>query len=165
MEFQALLKAIFRPSVILGAVILAAVLLCLAISLLWITRPGPLPAQPPTAVLNVILAPTNTVVMNTPTPSNEPQTTRLVPPPQGGEAISVGAYVQISGTGGDGLRLRSEPSLQGDVKFLALEAEVFLVENGPRLNDEYTWWLLTAPYDASIQGWAVANYLLVVQNP
>jgi len=165
MELLSLFKAIFRPSVIFGAVILAASLLCILIFILWLTRPGPLPAQSPTAVLNVIPAPTNTAVVNTPTPSSEPQPTRLVPPAQGGEEISVGAFVQISGTGGDGLRLRSEPSLQGDVNFLALEAEVFLVENGPRLNDEYTWWFLSAPYDPSVQGWAVANYLLVVQNP
>jgi hypothetical protein len=51
------------------------------------------------------------------------------------------------------------------VRFLGLEAEVFQVSDGPRQVDGYTWWFLVAPYDASVQGWAVANYLAVVQNP
>lgn len=79
--------------------------------------------------------------------------------------ISVGAYVQITGTGTDGLRLRESPGLDGKVKFIGIEAEVFLVQDGPREADGYTWWFLTAPYDDTVQGWAVSNYLSVIQNP
>jgi len=61
--------------------------------------------------------------------------------------------------------LRSEPGLKGTVRFLGLEAEVFQVYDGPQQADGYTWWFLVAPYDANVQGWAVANYLNVVQNP
>jgi hypothetical protein len=79
--------------------------------------------------------------------------------------LAVGAYVQIAGTGGDGLRLRAEPGLQSRVLFLALEAEVFLVTGGPRDADGYTWWYLEAPAEKSRQGWAASNFLAVVQNP
>jgi hypothetical protein len=63
------------------------------------------------------------------------------------------------------LRLRSEPGLNGVVRFLGLESEVFQVKDGPRQVDDYTWWFLVAPYDASIQGWAVGNFLVPAQNP
>jgi hypothetical protein len=77
----------------------------------------------------------------------------------------VGAYVQITGTGGDGLRLRADPGLDGEVRFLALESEMFQVMDGPRQEGDYSWWFLVAPYDEKVKGWAVANYLTIVQNP
>jgi hypothetical protein len=88
-----------------------------------------------------------------------------VPPsPPAGE-ISIGAYVQILDTGGAGLRLRSEPSLNGQVLLLGSEAEVFEVKDGPVEMDGYTWWYLVGPFDETRRGWAVANYLNLVQNP
>jgi len=63
------------------------------------------------------------------------------------------------------LRMRSRPGLEGEIRFLGYEAEVFHVTDGPQSADGYTWWYLVAPYDESIQGWAVANFLAVVQNP
>ncbi len=77
----------------------------------------------------------------------------------------MGAYVQITGTGGDGLRVRAEAGLKGAVRFIALEAEVFQVTDGPQEADGYTWWYLVAPADESRQGWAASNYLTVVQSP
>jgi hypothetical protein len=75
------------------------------------------------------------------------------------------AYVQISGTGGDGLRLRVEPGLKSEVRILGAEDEVFEVKDGPREADGFTWWYLVGPYDQTRRGWAVSNYLQVVQNP
>jgi hypothetical protein len=85
-------------------------------------------------------------------------------PPAAGDIV-IGDYVQVTGTGGDGVRLRSDPGLNGTILFLGLEAEVFQVSDGPRQVDGYTWWFLVAPYDNSVRGWAVANYLAEVQNP
>jgi hypothetical protein len=79
--------------------------------------------------------------------------------------IAVGAYVQITGTGGDGLRLRTDPGLNSEVRLLGAEAEVFQVNEGPQEADGYTWWYLVGPYDSSRRGWAVANFLAIVQNP
>jgi hypothetical protein len=48
---------------------------------------------------------------------------------------------------------------------LGVEAEVFQVRDGPRDVDGYVWWFLVAPTDETRGGWAVSNYLAVVQNP
>ena len=45
------------------------------------------------------------------------------------------------------------------------EEEIFLVADGPQQVDNYTWWYLVGPFDESRHGWAVANFLRVVQNP
>ena len=81
------------------------------------------------------------------------------------DAIGIGAYVQISGTEGEGLRIRSSPGLNGDTVFRGDEAEVFMVRDGPQTADGYTWWYLVAPYDQTRAGWAAANYLVVVPAP
>ena len=77
----------------------------------------------------------------------------------------VGAYVQVTGTGGDGLRLRDQPGLNGNVLLVASEAEVFRLEDGPVEMDGYTWWSLIGPFDETRRGWGVANYLEIIQNP
>jgi hypothetical protein len=79
--------------------------------------------------------------------------------------IALGAHVQILGTGGDGLRLRMEPGLGGQVRLLGSEAEVFRVDDGPVELDGYTWWYLVGPFNERRHGWAVSNFLAVVQNP
>ncbi|GAB4529155.1 MAG: hypothetical protein Fur0018_15620 [Anaerolineales bacterium] len=100
-----------------------------------------------------------------PTPTTPPSPTALPVLPSNSGTITAGAFVQINGTGGDGLRLRSSPGLDSAVQYVALEAEVFQVQDGPQERDGYTWWFLVAPYDATHQGWAVSNYLLEVQSP
>ena len=87
----------------------------------------------------------------------------LISPAQG--EITVGTYVKIFGTGGDGLRLRDEPGLGGNVRMLGEETEVFLVDSGPQNIDEYIWWHLTGYYDETRGGWAVADYLSIVEKP
>ncbi|HOD45540.1 MAG TPA: helix-turn-helix domain-containing protein, partial [Anaerolineaceae bacterium] len=88
--------------------------------------------------------------------------------PVAGDGIGIGMYVQILGTGGDGLRLRSGAGMSYDPIFLGMEAEVFEVMDGPREGDGYMWWFLKAPYDPNRKGWARSDYLSVVstsQNP
>ena len=165
MDTRALLRYVFSPWVVGGAVLLAIFLFCGSWVLLYSTRPGPEAAAPATAIVNVIPLPTPTPVVPTPTPSPEQTPTSAVPPGQGSQNFALGTFVQVSGTGGDGLRLRSEPGLNGTVRFLGLESEVFQVKDGPRQVDDYTWWFLVAPYDASVQGWAVGNFLVPAQNP
>lgn len=75
-----------------------------------------------------------------------------------------GDLVEVSGTGGAGLRLRIAPDLDAAVNILALEHEVYEVRGGPTEADGYTWWFLVNPYDNGIQGWSVANFLREV-NP
>jgi len=80
-----------------------------------------------------------------------------------GVIFGAGIYVQISGTGGDGLRLRQQPGTGSEVMFMGYEAEVFKVMDGPKEQDGYIWWYLTAPYDESRSGWAASNFLTVIE--
>lgn len=121
----------------------------------------------PTPVLTVVPAPTDTPVPPTakPSPSPLPPTATSVPPPISAGGFTQGDLVEVSGTSGDGLRLRSEPSLAGSINGLAKDSEVFRVQQGPVEADEYTWWFLVNPYDDTRKGWAVANYLRPLQTP
>lgn len=120
---------------------------------------------PATAVLNIIEAPTITLTPLSSTATPSATQSSDVPPPHLAGDLSIGDNVQISGTGGDGLRLRSSPGLQGEVLFLGYEGEVFQISDGPEDSDGYIWWYLIAPYDEKVQGWAVSNYLIILQNP
>lgn len=156
-----LLIAIFRPRVILGAILVGFCLMCLGWSLLWLTRSAPAAGSPSTAIFNVVDLPaaTATALPGQPTPS-----ATIFPTPPPGQ-VAIGAYVQVVGTGGTGLRLRAEPGLEGEVRLLASEAEVFQVTEGPVESSGYIWWYLVGPFDPSRYGWAVSNYLELVQNP
>ncbi len=148
--------------VLLGMVGIACALFTLTAGLLMFGRASGEPPQA-TAVLEIIPAPPSyfeTATQSAAPPNSEP----TVPPPPAGE-FGIGAYVQVTGTSGDGLRLRSEPSLKSDVLMLASEAEVFKLDDGPVNVDGYTWWHLVGPFDNTRLGWAVVNYLAVVQQP
>ncbi len=100
----------------------------------------------------------------TPPPTNTPI---ILPSPtaQGEAGIQQGGYVQISGTEGEGLRLRVNPSLNGEIAYLGLEGEIFFVKGGPVEGDSHVWWQLEAPLNASRQGWVVSEYLRPAQGP
>jgi hypothetical protein len=157
---------LFNKKVVLSGIIIALVILTLgAIFLLWV---GPnLPKQPLNSqnyVITIIPAATSTprAVSPSPLPVSPTPPPTFTPLPG---VIAINTYVQITGTDGDGLRLRAAPSLSSDPLFLGNEAEVFLVVDGPQDSDGYTWWYLTAPYDATRSGWAVANYLVRIPYP
>jgi hypothetical protein len=76
----------------------------------------------------------------------------------------VGALVEVFGTSGDGLRLRSEPDLQASILVLGVDTEVFQVEDGPVEAEGFQWWYLINPYDTAKQGWAVSTYLRALSS-
>lgn len=156
----------FHPR-ILGIVVISGVgLLVGLLGLAWLTRPASSPTASATAIVNIIKAPTATPLAPTPTAGNPVSPGEEIPGSSpAGEGIAVDAYVQIVGTGGDGLRLRDKAGLAGTMRLLGSEAEVFLVKDGPVETDGYTWWYLVGPFDDTRFGWAVANYLSIVQNP
>lgn len=137
----------------------------LLVGIPWLV--GPADEAAPTPVLTVVPAPTDTPVPPTPLPSPTPipSTATPVPPPISAGGFSKGDLVEVSGTSGDGLRLRSTPSLAGSINGLAGDNEVFRVQDGPVDADAYTWWFLVNPYDETRKGWAVANYLRPLQSP
>jgi hypothetical protein len=156
------LRAHLNRSVIFGAIGFAAVLVVITLVVIGFTSPrlspevGFAPAD-----LTLIPAPTHTPNV-TPVPTPDPN---LVTPTPDPNSISVGGYVQISGTEGEGLRIRSAPGLTGETVFFGGESEVFIVRDGSQVADGYTWWYLVAPYDETRAGWAAADFLVVVPSP
>jgi hypothetical protein len=148
--------------VIFGAIGFTGILLIATLVVIGWTSPrfspevGFAPAD-----LTMIPAPTHTPDV-TPTPTIDPS---LVTPTLAPGAIGIGVYVQISGTEGEGLRIRSAPGLNGDTVFFGGESEVFIVRDGSQTADGYTWWYLVAPYDETRAGWAAADFLAVVPSP
>ncbi len=149
--------------IFLAGVLAGAGLFCGLVVVIVLARPPFVPVHPePTAVITLIPAPTPTATAMMDlfsSPTSTPERGVVI------DGIGKGLYVQISGTGGDGLRLRATASTSGEVRFLGYESEVFLVTDGPKNADGYIWWYLTAPYDESRSGWAVAEYLapIVIQ--
>lgn len=157
-------KRFFSPLVLIISIGLAVVLLAVVFVFLWSTLPAQSAVTAPTAILTVIPAPAATLTPTRPVVSLTPSVTPTLNLTVDGGSIQVGAYVQISGTGGDGLRLREGPGTEYEPIFLGREAEVFKVTDGPKEGSGYTWYYLVAPYDTSRSGWAVANFLQVVAS-
>ncbi|OGO37909.1 MAG: hypothetical protein A2W35_07865 [Chloroflexi bacterium RBG_16_57_11] len=157
------LASLINLRVIGGAFVVASCMLLTLLGLLWATRSASPAGIQSTAVMNLIPAET----MAAPGRESPGSTglTQTVPPSPPPGVIAVGAYVQIKGTAGSGLRFREQPGLEAPVLLLGAEAEVFQVKEGPQDADGYVWWYLVGPYDPARHGWAVANYLEVVQNP
>lgn len=63
------------------------------------------------------------------------------------------------------MRLRLDPSREAPVRFLGAENEVFEVGEGPVEAEDYRWWYLVNPFDTSMEGWAVENYLRPLGSP
>lgn len=146
--------------VILGALGFAGVLLlitAIAIGLTSARQPSDVGFVP--ADVTVIAAPTGTSGAP-PTPTIDPFATPTSP-----AGVAIGNYVQITGTEGQGLRIRVEPGLGGEFQFLAYDSEVFVVQDGPREVDGYVWWYLVAPYDETRVGWAAADFLSYIPEP
>ena len=156
------LKPYLNPPVLLGAIGFAGGFILITLLMVGFTSPrlspevGFAPAD-----LTVIPAPTHTPNV-TPSPTLDPA---LVSPTPDPAQISVGGYVQISGTEGEGLRIRAAPGLNSDTVFFGEESEVFMVRDGSQTMDGYVWWYLVAPYDETRAGWAAADFLAVVPSP
>ena len=146
--------------VILGALAFAGLLLLItavAIGLTSARRNSEVGFVP--ANVTVIPAPTGTSGAP-PTPTIDPFASPTSP-----AGIAIGNYVQITGTEGQGLRIRAEPGLGGEFQFLAYDSEVFVIQDGPREVDGYVWWYLVAPYDETRVGWAAADFLTYIPEP
>jgi len=155
-----MVRSFLNIHVLIAGLVIATILFAGTLALLWFTRPDAAPPQSSIAILNITPAPTATQVAATATavPTAKPDSAAA------GE-LAVGLYTQISGTGGDGLRLRAQPGLNEKIMLLGTEGEIYLIKEGPRDMDGYTWWLLIDPDDERRQGWAVGDYLSAVANP
>jgi hypothetical protein len=146
----------FSWKVLLGAVGLALISFIILSTLLWVSKPEQTVVDQGTAIVIMIPAPSPTPLVSAPTtiPTAGSDPVDAI---QSGE-IKIGSYVQVTGTAGTGLRLRMEPSLNSEIRLLGSE-------DGPRQAKGYTWWYLVGPYDDARHGWAVQDYLVVIQTP
>jgi hypothetical protein len=162
-----MIKNIFNRKVLIAALVIASVLSCSSLAYILLRRPAAavLDQSPASFAMTVIPAPTST-------PHDLPSNLTTIPPTANASPtsapgqIAIGVYVQPT-TGGDGLRIHTGPSLGASLAFPkpAFDSEVFLVTKGPEQADGYTWWYLTASYDASRAGWAVQEFLTVIPSP
>ena len=147
--------------VILGALGVAAILFLIAFLGLGATTSPSDQVSWQLAALTIIPGPTSTPLI-TATPTHNPALGTATPLP--GEIV-LNRFVQISGTDGEGLRLRESPGLNGEHLFLGFDSEVFQVINGPQEADGYIWWYLLAPYDETRAGWAASDFLETISSP
>jgi hypothetical protein len=159
------LRNLINFKVIFGAIIFAFGVFAVLVVFLWSAKAKSITQVPATAILHVIEVLTETPVVPLATQTPVPTATSSQPVLPPSADIAIGDYVQVSGTGGDGLRLHKEAGVSGEVRYIAIEAEVFLVKDGPIESDGYIWWLLQDPYTENAVGWGVGNYLVIVQNP
>jgi uncharacterized protein YraI len=73
--------------------------------------------------------------------------------------MGIGAPVQVSGTEGAGLSIRSDAGTGHERLDVALDGERFVVIEGPVEADGLTWWKIQSVADPERQGWAAADYL------
>lgn len=154
---------LLTPKVLAGA--LGVALFLLALTFTWIMWSAP--ASPNAAGM---LAVVTSIAVPTGTPAPQPSATydpyaptpTLTPLPG---QIGIGTIVQISGTQGEGLRIRSDPGLNGKQLFMGFDTEAYTVVDGPRELDGYTWYFLSAINDQSRTGWAASNFLTVIPQP
>lgn len=152
-------QSIINPWTVLGAVMIAGCLLVITVLAIGAVNPRPSGDQGfSIADITVIPPPTHT-------PTAAPTAVDLGTATAPAGQIAIGGYVQIKGTEGAGLRIRSAPGLNSDTVFRGEEAETFQVKDGPKQADGYTWWYIVAPYDATRAGWAAADFLTVVPAP
>jgi hypothetical protein len=147
-------------------IIIVALITILSVSLIFILLmliPQEKETTLPVAVVSFIEAPSSTpILLSTWTPTSPPQ--ENVESDNTSE-FQINNYVQISGTEGEGLRIRSGPGRDNSVFFIGLDSELFKIIDGPIENDGYIWWHLEAPYDTSRNGWSVQDYLSIVETP
>ena len=157
---KATLKAFLNPVTLATSLVLIIGMVLIGLVVIFWGR-DPASTLPGTPEVTVIPAPTLTPRRADPTqsPSATPTSIFTIP----GGAMGVGSYVQVTGTQGAGLRMRSEPGLGSKVKFTALDSEAFLIIDGPIEADGYIWWLLEAPYDQNRTGWSAGDFLTTIE--
>ncbi len=159
------LRSYLTPGVILGAISFFALSFLASIAwLIWFAPPATEIQEAPGTGLTLIPGPTSTPPDPSEVPIPTSTATATFTPLQPGE-MGVGSYVQIVGTEGFGLNMRSSAGLDGLVNFLGYDEEVFVVSDGPLEIDGFTWWLLVTPVDKNRSGWAASSFLSLVANP
>ena len=159
-----------HPALIWGLGTVAA-LLTLALCGFWglYLHPGRFGGEEstPTAIIwTVTPSPTATVTPTPPPSEDTPSPTEAIEAtPTASPDISIGGYVQVTGTGGYGLNLREGPGTNYPRTDTAAEGETFIVVEGPKSAGSSLWWKIRDPEDEEREWWAIGNYLMPVKQP
>ncbi len=153
-------KRLFSPTVIISAIIIAVLLFVFLGSTVWLVLPAPGTLPTSTIEMGIIPAPSATATISLLEPTPTPEVILSVI-----NGVSVGAYVQITGTEGHGLNLHQSPGVDSSIVTVAMDDEVFEVVEGPQTIDNYVWWYLRSSYDSNRAGWAASNYLTIMATP
>ncbi|MCX6087489.1 MAG: GH25 family lysozyme [Caldiserica bacterium] len=76
------------------------------------------------------------------------------------ETLTVGSAVEVTGTGGDGLNVRSSADGAGAVVGVEMDGARGVAQEGPVVSDSFTWWRVQ--WKSGVMGWSVDKYLKVV---
>ncbi len=88
-----------------------------------------------------------------------PPTSTPVPPTPTPATIHVGALVEVTGTGEDGMSFRTGPGTKYIRVTVLKDGDILRVVGGPEDADDFTWWRLEAE-DGTV-GWAVEDFLVL----
>jgi lysozyme len=75
------------------------------------------------------------------------------------ETLMVGSVVEVTGTGGDGLNVRSSADSSGTVVGVEKDGARGVVQEGPVASGSFTWWRVQ--WKSGVIGWSVDQYLKV----
>ena len=75
------------------------------------------------------------------------------------ETLIVGSAVQVTGTGGDGLNVRSSAASSGTIVGVEKDEARGVVQEGPVAGGGFIWWRVQ--WKSGVMGWSVATYLKV----
>ena len=104
--------------------------------------------------------PTAIIWTPTPTPSPTPTPTATLPPTSMAPIdIAVGHHVIVTDTGGYGLNLREGPGTSYASETVAAEGTIFIIVDGPKAAENFEWWKVQYPEDATKTWWAAGNFL------
>ena len=156
-------KRLFSPIVIAASFAVTIFLLILTYLLIAWSAPAAPDAAGMVAAVTIIPPPISTQAPEA-TPTFDPYSSTPTPTLAPGQ-VSIGSIVQISGTQGEGLHIRSQPGLSSPQLFLGFDTEAYKVMDGPRKVDGYDWYYLAAINDEKRTGWAASNFLTAVTNP
>ncbi len=70
--------------------------------------------------------------------------------------------IKVTGTEGQGLTVRQGPGKDFTYVFIANEGDKFVIKDGPKQANDFTWWYIVDPNDQNRFGWAVADFMQVV---
>ena len=75
--------------------------------------------------------------------------------------IALGMTIKVTGTGNEGLRMRSGAGIDQTTLYLAREGELFKIIDGPKILDSLIWWKIEGLDDPGKAGWSVQDYMAI----